>query len=54
MVTSAATPWGEALEYNLGTPPDGVSGPAGGCPADDSQAAVRQFDRLPVSVRWCW
>ncbi|CCC42756.1 Putative lipoprotein aminopeptidase LpqL, possibly membrane anchored [Mycobacterium canettii CIPT 140060008] len=39
-----------ALEYSLGTPPDGVTGPLVAAPADDSPGcSPSDYDRLPVS-----
>jgi Zn-dependent M28 family amino/carboxypeptidase len=38
-----------ALEFSLGTPPDGVSGPLVAAPADDSPGCTASdYDRLPV------
>jgi Zn-dependent M28 family amino/carboxypeptidase len=38
-----------ALEYSLGTPPDGVSGPLVSAPGDDSPGCTASdYDRLPV------
>lgn len=44
-----------ALEYSLGTPPDGVTGPLVAAPPTTVRAAVRRTTtgcRCPV--RWCW